>query len=647
MMTGGHRTALEWTTTARRRRLPRRPFPLLLLPLLLLAATTTCHACTNILVTPGASHDGASIIAYNADSPTLFGVLYHYPAADNNIPNGTMRKIYDWDSGVYLGEIPETTSFTYNVVGNANEHGLVIGETTFGGVPILAWNQTKGIIDYGSLIYLTLQRCKTIACAIDTISTLLDTYGYASGGESFSLTDYSGDVWMMEVIGTGNEYNSSRLTKGRGAVWVAIQIPNGAIAAHANQARIRTFPRNDPDHCKYAPDVVDVAKFYGLYPMDGLEQDFSFADAYDPIHFMEARQGEARVWSIFRQIADRDGTFAAQYESYATGRNLSNRMPLYITPYQKIDHTTIMALMSSHYENTALDSSNDVGAGLFASPYRPRPLEWTYMGQSYHNERSVATAKTGWNFIAVVRPWMPAALSTILWFACDDSSTAPRVPVYASSTRIAPPYQGQGSQDGVVTPLLTFDLDKAFWVQNMVSNFAYYRWMDVYPVLQNKLRQVHEYHAAQLYGADQAAMFLYDNDGVDAAIEYVTQFGYDAGIALHEDWKRFYGELFVRFRDLYDIVPQPNEPVCNCVAKEPGMSEAVKKRIVDETGDRYKVIQQQHQHKPSPDDSSFSSSSSSMDGLVMDGRVVKKTLSGENPPLGILCLTAINPSLLF
>jgi dipeptidase len=624
-MTGCRGTALEWTTA----RLPRT---LPLLQLLLLAATT-CHACTNILVTPGASHDGSSLIAYNADSPTLFGSLYHYPAADK-MPNGTMRKIYDWDSGVYLGEIPESTPFTYNVVGNANEHGLVIGETTFGGVPILAWNQTKGIIDYGSLIYLTLQRCRTIRCAIETISNLLNTYGYASGGESFSLTDYSGDVWMMEVIGTGNEYyRNSSSTIGRGAVWVAVQIPNGAIAAHANQARIRIFPRNDPDHCKYAPDVVDVAKFYGLYPMDGSEQDFSFADAYDPINFMEARQGEARVWSIFSQIADRDGTFAAQYESYATGRNLSNRMPLYITPYQKINHTTIMALMSSHYENTSLDSSNDVGAGLFASPYRPRPLEWTYGGQSYHNERSVATAKTGWNFIAVVRPWMPTALSTILWFACDDSSTAPRVPVYASSTRIAPPYQGKGSQDGVVTPLLTFDLDKAFWVQNMVSNFAYYRWMDMYPVLQNKLRQVHEYHAAQLYGADQAAMFLYDNDGVDTAIEYVTQFGYDAGIALHEDWKRFYGELFVRFRDLYDIVPKPNEPVCNCEAKEPGMSEAVKKRIVDETGDRYKVIQQ-HQHHPPPNDSS--SSSSLIDGLVMDGRVVKKTLSGENPPLGIL-----------
>jgi dipeptidase len=298
----GSRTALVWTTA----RLLPRPLPLLLVVVVVVA---TCHACTNILVTPGASHDGSSLIAYNADSPTLFGSLYHYAAADN-IPNGTMRKIYDWDSGVYLGEIPESP-FTYNVVGNANEHGLVIGETTFGGVPILAWNQTKGIIDYGSLIYLTLQRCRTIACAIDTMTNLLDTYGYASGGESFSLTDTSGDVWMMEVIGTGNEYyRNSSTTQGRGAVWVAIQIPNGAIAAHANQARIRTFPRNDPDHCKYAPDVVIVAKFYGLYPMDGSEQDFSFADAYDPINFMEARQGEARVWSIFSQIADRDETFA-------------------------------------------------------------------------------------------------------------------------------------------------------------------------------------------------------------------------------------------------------------------------------------------------------------------------------------------------
>jgi dipeptidase len=409
-------------------------------------------------------------------------------------------------------------------------------------------------------------------------------------------------------------------------VWVAVKIPDGMVAAHANQARIRTFPRNDPTNCQFAADVVEVAQYYGLYEPktdDGDDSDFSFSDTFDPIDFMEARQGEARVWSIFSKIADNGGVFAAQYEPYATGKDLSNRMPLFVKPYQKIDLADVMDLMSSHYENTVLDSSLDVGSGVFASPYRPRPLEWSYKGELYHNERSVATAKTGWNFIAVVRPWMPAFLSAVLWFACDDSSTSPRVPVYASSTRIAPPYQGQGSQDGVLSPLLTLDMDKAFWVQNMVSNFAYYRWMDVYPVLQEKLRQVHAYHTEQVYGVDQSALFINDNDGPDAAVEYVTQFSVDGGIALHENWKRFYGELFVRFRDLYNIVPKPNEPVCACEAQEPGLSEAVKKRIVDETGDHYKVIL----HRPPDDDSMVGGA----------GKVVKKTtLSGENPPLGIV-----------
>ena len=507
------------------------------------------------------------MIAYNADSPTLYGVLYHYEASSDN---PTTRKVFDWDSGKYLGVISEAKT-TYNVVGNANEHGLVIGETTFGGVPMLAWNQTVGIIDYGSLIYITLQRCKTIACAIDTMTSLMDEHGYVSGGESFSLTDHSGDVWMMEVISTGNEYRR------KGAVWVAMKIPDGSVGAHANQARIRTFPRDDPTTCKFAADVVELAQFYGLYPKDGSESEFSFSDAFDPVDFIEARQGEARVWSIFSQIADDSGSFATQYQDYASGKDLANRMPLYITPRKALQFEDIMELMSSHYEGTQLDSSKDVGAGLFGSPYRPRPLEWTYQGEHYHNERSVATAKTGWNFIAVVRPWMPAFLSAIVWFACDDSSTAPRVPVYASSTKISPPYQGKGPQDGVVSPLLTLDMDKAFWVQNMVSNFAYYRWMDVYPILKDKLSHSHSFLAEEVYGSDQAAMFISENDGQEEAVEYVTEFSYNTGIVLHDQWKRFYGELFVRFRDLYNIVPKADEPVCNCEAEEPGLSDAMKK----------------------------------------------------------------------
>lgn len=539
------------------------------------------RCCTDILVTPGASVDGSSMIAYNADSPTLYGVLYHYPAISAHVE--TVLQVYDWDSGVHMGAIPQVAS-TYNVVGNGNEHGLIIGETTFGGLALLAWNQTGAIMDYGSLIYVTLQRAKTVHQAITIMVDLMDMYGYASGGETFSLTDYSGDVWMMEVIGRGNEYGK------KGAIWVAQKIPDGAVAAHANQARIRTFSRNDPQNCRYATDVVDVAVFYGLYAADADPLDFSFSDVYDPITFIEARQGEARVWSIFSHISDQTGTFAKKYQQYALGTDLSNRMPLYVKPYKKISLNVVMQLMNSHYEGTVLDSSADVGSGLFSSPYRPRPLVWDYQNETYHNERNIATAKTGWNFIGQVRPWMPAPFAALLWFACDDSSTSPRVPIYASSTQVSPAYAGLGPQDGVSSPLLQLDLSKAFWVQNMVSNFAYYRWKDVYPVLRQKIDSLQADLVQKVAVVDEQANKIYEEKDLNAAIKYVTKFGVDTGNQVHGLWMKFYGDLFVRFRDFYTIVPLAGDPLCGCEANEPGLSQTMKQRIVDETGDHYKVV---------------------------------------------------------
>lgn len=544
------------------------------------------HACTDLLVTPGASQDGAAMIAYNADAPQLFGYLYHYPASSNNT-NTAVRKIYDWDSGVYLGEIPEVEQ-TYNVVGNGNEYGLVIGETTFGGVPLLAWNQTGAILDYGSLIYITLQRAQTAREAMAVMATLLDTHGYYSGGESFSIADsITGEVWMMEVISRGNDYGK------KGAVWVAVRIPDGTVAAHANHARITQFPRDDPDNCWYADDVVDVAVFYGLYPADADPLDFSFSDVYDPLSFLSVRQGEARVWSMFSQIADADGTFARKYQPYALGEDLSERMPLYVVPYRKLNLPDVTHLLSNHYEGTVLDSSVDVGAGLFASPYRPRPLEWEYDGAHYHNERSVATPKTGWNFIAQLRPWMPPPLAVVLWFACDDSSTAPRTPVYTSSTRVSSAYYGRGPQDGVVSPIMTFDWTKAFWVQNQVSNWVYFRYADAYPVLQEKLKALQKDLMNEVAVADERALQAYygnDEDGPAQAVKFVTLFTVNAGNTVHRVWQDFYGQLFVRFRDFYTILPEPDNPACGCQANEPGLSEATKKRIVQETGEHYKVI---------------------------------------------------------
>lgn len=555
------------------------------LMLLSLSVTTSLTAaCTDILVTPGASKDGSAMIAYNADSVSLYGVLYHYPRAEGR--GGEMRDIFDWDSGKYLGQISEVNS-TYNVVGNSNEHGLVIGESTFGGVPILDGSKQiealGAILDYGSLIYITLQRAKTAVEAIHTMDALLTQYGYASEGESFSISDKSGDVWMMELIGRGDTYGKL------GAVWVAQKIPDGYVGAHANQARTTTFPRDDPDNCLYAEDVVDVAVHYGLYPATADPKDFSFSDVYNPLQFLSARMSEARVWSIFSAIADTNGDFQKKYQDYALGANTKNRMPLFIKPYAKLSVQHVMELMTSHYEETELDPTQDSGAGIFASPYRSRPLVWEYGGKKYHNERTLATPRTGWNFVAQLRPWMPEELSALVWFAVDDSSTSPRVPVFGSNRRIAEPYAGKGTQDGVPAPVFQFDLNKAFWAQNMVSNFCYYRWQDAYPVVRDRIDKMQRSLKVHVDNLDEQILKMYKEEGADAAVEFVTEFSVNTANIIHKEWLDFYGELFVRFRDFHVITPKEGEPSCGCDAKEPGLAEAAKKRIIDETGSHYEV----------------------------------------------------------
>ncbi len=566
--------------------------------LLLLSSTTTntvtvVNACTNVLITPAASANGNPIIAYNADSGSLQGMLYHYPATNHSSSepssssSSLMRKVYNWDTGVYLGEIPEVP-ITYNVVGNTNEHGLVIAETTFGGVDILSnpqYMQKHGKLDYGSLIYITLQRAKTATEAIDTMTSLMDTYGYVSEGESFSIADRGGNVWMMEVISRGQHKT--------GAVWVAVRIPNGMIAAHSNQARIQTFPRKDPENCRYAHDVITLAKELDLY--QSVEDDpddtfFSFSDVYNPVTFMGARASDARTWSILSTLA-KDPSFEKTYEDYALGQNLQNRMPLYVEPKESlISFENVMSAMSNHYEHTALDFRNDLGGGQYKAPYRPRPLTWKYNDKSYHNERAVATQQTGWNFIAEIRMDKPPPISSLLWFAVDDSSTSPRYPVYGCSRNVSEAYSGKGTQDGVPSPLLSFDISKAFWVQNMVSNFVYSRWEDAYPYLQTKLATVHEHFEEEIEVIDEQLMAVYDPNDLDWVVDHATAFSVKAGDWMHKEWMEFYGQLFARYRDFFTIEEDEKDPVCNCKVKEVGFSDAWKEKIVKETGEHYECL---------------------------------------------------------
>mmetsp|Transcript_562 Transcript_562/g.861 ORF Transcript_562/g.861 Transcript_562/m.861 type:complete len:605 (+) Transcript_562:81-1895(+) len=539
------------------------------------------YACTNLLVTPGASKDGDSMIAYNADSGNLMGMLYHYPASSND--SNVMRKVWNWDTAVYLGEISEAEE-TYNVVGNTNEHGLVIAETTFGGIDILAnpKHQPNAKIDYGSLIYITLQRSKTAKEAIQTMAKLMDTNGYASEGESFSIADRFGEVWIMEVIGRG---------EGKvGSIWVAIKIPDGYIAAHSNQARIRTFPRDDAEKCVYSHDVVDLAKELGIYKSAEGDSDdlmFSFSDVYDPVSFMGARASDARTWAIFSMLAE-DSSFEKTYEAYAMGLDHSNRMPLWIKPKQKLSFDDVKAAMSNHYEGTAIEFDQDVGAGMYGAPYRARPLTWQYNDVAYHNERAVATQQTGWNFIAQIRLDVPPPIASILWFAVDDSSTSPRYPVYSCSTAVSLAYAGKGTQDGVPSPLLAFDFGKAFWVQNMVSNFAYTRWSAAYPLIQDKIQTIEDSFREEVKYVDEQLSAQHDVGNLSEMIRLATAFSVQSGDRLHNEWMGFYGVLFARLRDFYVIEEDSSDPICNCKVGEQGFSEFWKERIVEETGTKYK-----------------------------------------------------------
>ena len=420
----------------------------------LLAATILsggrAEACTNFIVTPGASTDGSVLVSYAADSHTLYGALYKYNPARKS---AATVQVYEWDSGRYLGEIPQVPN-TYYTVGNMNERSVIIGETTFGGLPELK-NPNGGLLDYGSLIYIALQRAGTAREAIDVIVDLANTYGYVSSGESFSIADPK-EAWLMELIGKGD--------KGKGIVWVARRIPDGYVCAHANQARITQFPKNDPENCLYAPDVITFARENGFY--EGSDDDFSFSDVYCPLDFSGMRGCEARVWSFYRSIAPG----MDQYLDYAMGHNPKNRMPLWIKPAQKVSPKQIFDAMRDHYEGTPLDMTQDIGAGGHALPYRWRPMNFEVDGKTYVNERATATQQTGFWFVGQARGWLPEAVGGILWFGVDDAATSCLTPIYCSISDV-PECLREGN--GHMTE---YSPTSAFWLFNRVANFAYMRY---------------------------------------------------------------------------------------------------------------------------------------------------------------------------
>ncbi|MBN2174666.1 MAG: C69 family dipeptidase [Bacteroidales bacterium] len=539
-------------------------------------------ACTNFLVTKGASADGSTFISYAADSHVLYGELYHWPAA--TYPKGTMLDVYEWDTGKFMGQIKQAAE-TYNVVGNMNEFQVAIGETTYGGRSDLH-QQPGAIIDYGSMMYIALQRSKSAREAIRVMTQLVNEYGYSSSGESISVSDPN-EVWIFEIIGKGEGQ--------KGAVWVALKIPDGYVCAHANQARIRTFPLADGkksitfsnidkiDHpaieCVYADDVISFAREKGYY--NGEDKDFSFSDTYAPVDFGGARFCEVRVWSFFRSV--KEGM--DKYFDYASGHNLENRMPLWIKPDRKIAVEDVMDYMRDHLEGTPLDMTQDIGAGPFKNPYRWRPLTWEVDGQVYCNERATATQQTGFVFVTQSRSWLPDPIGGIHWFGVDDAASTVFVPMYCGITRVPEAYAaGNGS-------MMDFNFDAAFWIFNMVSNFAYTRYNYIHPEIRAEQTKLEGNFLNETRETDKKAKEMYETDP-EGAIAMVTDYSVKAGNETAKHWLEFYKYLFTKYMD-GNIKEKSEVPegykYYPAKVDQPGYGEFWYRKIVEETGDLFKM----------------------------------------------------------
>lgn len=527
---------------------------------LLFAAGNRSEACTNVIVTRGASADGSCLVSYAADSHWLYGELYFKPQAD--WATGSKLKVYDWDSGKYLGEI-EQVQHTYKTIGNMNEHQLIIAETTFGGRHGL--NNPDAIMDYGSLIYITLQRARTAREAIRLMDELTQKYGYYSEGESFSIADKE-EAWIMEMVGKGAE---------KGSVWVARRIPDGYVSGHANQSRITTFPLNDPENCLYSKDVISFARKMGWF--DGKDEEFSFRDAYCPLDFGGLRGCEARVWSAFNilgkgKFAYEDGGSLVEkdsydYVDYAMGHNPANNMPLWIKPAGKVSVKDVADVMRDHYEGTPMDMTQDIGAGGNALPYRWRPMGFTYDGKEYTNERAIATQQTAFWFVGQSRGNYPDVLGGIIWFGTDDAATSYVTPIYTNS-EIVPECFREGNGD-----MLTYSSTSSFWLNNRVANACYKMYNYMAPFVREHIDRFENSQISEgVPQTDAKALELYNdiaekemkkqskkNPGYDPMTDtgdaflqvkqYLTSYSVSTADAIFSAWKKMEETLLVKFID--------------------------------------------------------------------------------------------------
>lgn len=537
----------------------------LFLSLLLCTGVINALACTNFIVGKKASADGSVMCTYSADDYGMFLGLCHYPAGKH--AKGEMLQIYDWDTKEYHGQIPQAAE-TYNVIGNINEYQVTIGETTFGGREEMV--DTTGILDYGSLIYIALQRSKTAREAISVMTRLVETYGFCSEGETFTICDPN-EAWIMEMMGKG--------PGSKGVVWVAVRIPDDAICAHANQSRIRTFDQKDKKNVMFSKDCIKFARSKGWFT--GKDKDFSFCDVYAAPTFSGRRACEARVWSFFNRFGDMD-----KYLPYVEGKvKDAEPMPLWIVPNKKVSLQDLEASMRDHYEGTPFDLGNDLGQGVWEMPYRPTPLSFKVDGKAYFNERPVSTQQTAFSYVSQMRSWLPRQIGGVLWFGNDDGNMVAYTPIYCGNT-VQPECYNTPGADAV-----TFSDKNAFWVCNWVSNMVYPRYSQMFPSLKEVRDSLDNSYIASQGEIEKQALKLY-GESEQKAVDYLTDYSNTQAQQMLARWKELAIYLIVKYNDMA-VKPTKDGKFLRtktgngATVKRTGFPEKVARALVKQTGDRF------------------------------------------------------------
>ncbi len=541
-----------------------------LMAVAMLGSVSEAEACSNFIVGKKASVDGSVMCSYSADDYGMFQNLCHYPAAKH--AKGEMRKIFDWDSNKYYGEIPEVAE-TYNVIGNINEWQVTIGETTYGGREEMV--DSTGIMDYGSLIYVALQRSKTAREAIKVMTTLANTYGYNSGGETFTICDPN-EAWIMEMMGKG--------AGSKGAVWVALRIPDDAICAHANQSRIGKFNMKDKKNVMYAKDVVSFARSKGWF--QGKDADFSWKMAYAKPDFSGRRFCDARAWAMLNHFYD-----MSPYLDWALGKNPDAQdMPLWVVPNKKVSVKDVENVMRDHYEGTPLSvaDGSDIGGGIWEMPYRPTPLMYKVDGKQYFNERPVSTQQSGFVFVSQMRSWLPREIGGVFWFANDDANMAAFTPVYCSMTERPECYNTPGAD------ALHFSKKNAYWVCNMTSNMVYPRYSLMFPTLKEVRDSLDNSYFAAQAGVEKKAQELYAQNP-QAAVKYLNDYSVEKAQQMLARWNQLFEFMVVKYNDMIIKPTDKNGTFkktpygLGATPVRSGYPEKFAKQLVKQSGDKFLV----------------------------------------------------------